>query len=121
MLDFVEKIDELLECSGKEEENSEKDLFLAEQTQNLSFPRRSQYLAQHISATQTQAYDPDQDRLDVIVISKSYAHLREELAKKSRELVKADSDAISHLIDEANSVFNRGKLKIYTFIRFDNE
>ena len=46
---------------------------------------------------------------EVLEIRKSYAHLREELAKNSRELVKADSDRLSHLIDEANSVFSRGK------------
>jgi len=112
MLDFDEKSDELIEHDDVEEEFSEKDLYQTQNTLNSLEPRRSQYLAQHISTTQTEAYNPDQDKQEVLEIRRSYAHLREELAKNSRELVKADSDRLSRLIDEANSVFNRGKLKI---------
>lgn len=113
MLDFDEKSDELIEYDEMEEELelSEEDVYMAERTQNTVEPHRSQYLGQHISTTQTQAYDPDQDKQEVLEIRRSYAHLREELAKNSRELVKADSDGISQLIDEANSVFSRGKLR----------
>lgn len=116
MIDFDEKSDELIEYDEMEEGLSEEDVYMAERTQNTVEPHRSQYLGQHISTTQTQAYDPDQDKQEVLKIRRSYAHLREELAKNSRELVKADSDGISQLIDEANSVFSRGKLKYIIII-----
>lgn len=111
MLDLEEKSDELIEYEDNEEEFSEKDVYQTQSILNSLESRRSQYLAQHISTTQTEAYNPDQDKQEVLEIRRSYAHLREELAKNSRELVKADSDRLSQLIDEANSVFNRGKLK----------
>lgn len=111
MLDFEEKSDELIEYNEAVEDFSEKDVYKTQNTLNSLEASRSQYLAQHICTTQTEAYNPDQDKQEVLEIRRSYAHLREELAKNSREIVKADSNRLSQLIDEANSVFNRGKLK----------
>lgn len=111
MLDIDEKSDELIEYEDKVEEYYEENVLMADQTQNTSNSlesRRSQYLAQHIATTQTEAYNPDQDKQEILEIRRSYAHLREELAKNNRELVKADSNRLSQLIDEANAVFNRG-------------
>lgn len=121
MLNFDKKSDELIKFDEIDEEFSEKDVFLGDQTQenfNSLEPHRSQYLAQHISTTQTEAYNPDQDKQEVLEIRRSYAHLRDELVKNSRELAKADSDGLSQLIDEANSVFNRGRFKdgFYEFL-----
>lgn len=73
-------------------------------------------MAQHLATTQTEAYNPDQDREEVLEIRKQYRHLREKLDKNRRELVKADSDKLSVLIDEANLVFSRGK--ILSFISY---
>lgn len=109
MLDAEEKSDELIENDLYEEEFSERE----ELTMNSLEPSRSQYLAQHITTTQSEAYNPDQDKQEVLEIRRSYAHLREELAKNSRDLVKADSDRLSQLIDEANSVFSRGIIQIF--------
>lgn len=69
-------------------------------------------MTQHTFSTQTEAYNPDQDRQEVLEIRKSYAHLREELITNSRELTKTDSNKLSELIDEANAVFGRGKVRI---------
>ena len=72
-------------------------------------------MAQHLATTQTEAYNPDQDRDEVLQIRKKYTELRVELDKNRRELVKADSEKLSELIDEANLVFSRGKNWIFGF------
>lgn len=113
MLDIEERSDELIENDAYEEEFSER----GELSLNSFETSRSQYLAQHITTTQAEAYNPDQDKQEVLEIRKSYAHLREELANNSRELVKADSDRLSQLIDEANSVFSRGMLKNFNILK----
>lgn len=68
------------------------------------------YSQGHIASTLTEAYNPNQDKREVLEIRRSYAHLREELTKNSRELVQADSNRLSELIDQSNIVFNRGRL-----------
>ena len=81
-------------------------------TQNAVESRpRSQFMTQHTFSTQTEAYNPDQDKQEVLEIRRTYAHLREELVNNCRELTNAGSNKLSELIDEANAVFNRGKIR----------
>ena len=58
--------------------------------------------------TQSEVYNPDQDKQELLEIRNTYASLREELSKNGRELIKADSQRLSELIDETNLVFDRG-------------
>ena len=96
------KSDELIE---EEEFYNEAEFDTQEYTQNM---KRSQFMTQHTFSTQTEAYNPDQDKREILEIRRSYAHLREELSVNNRELVRADSSKLSELIDEANAIFNRG-------------
>lgn len=69
---------------------------------------QSQLHANHLTNTQNEAYNPDQDKREVLEIRRSYAHLREELTRNSRELIQADSYRLSELIDHSNAVFSKG-------------
>lgn len=103
------------------EDYEEHDLspqLMSQTSQSQYSGKRSQYLAMHIATTQSEAYNPDQDKQEVFEIRRSYAHLREELIKNSRELLKADSNKLSELIDEANAVFSHGNI-ISCYERFD--
>jgi hypothetical protein len=68
----------------------------------------TQCLSNHTTETQSEVYNPDQDKQELLEIRNTYASLREELSKNGRELIKADSQRLSELIDEANLVFDRG-------------
>lgn len=72
--------------------------------------RNTQYLSRQLENTQTEAYDPHQDEKEVLEIRQGYEHLREELTKNSRELMKAESSRLSNLIDESNVVFSKGTI-----------
>ena len=96
-----------------------KDIFCAlnenlsrefETQESMEHGKRTHYLAKHLATTQTEAYNPDQDKLEVLEIRRTYAHLRDELVKNTRELVQADSDKLSELIDQSNAVFSRGNV-----------
>lgn len=103
-LEYDEKgSDELIEQGDSEEELE----FEYTQSQQNTM-ERSQFHTQHTFSTQTEAYNPEQDRREVLEIRRSYAHLREEMSNNSRELTKANSNRLSELIDEANAVFSRG-------------
>lgn len=104
-LEHDEKSDELIE--EQEVENYEEDADFGV-TQDIGHTR---FMTQHTFSTQTEAYNPDQDKQEVLEIRRSYAHLREELTTNNRELIKADSSKLSELIDEANAVFSRGKIR----------
>lgn len=78
------------------------------QTRNTYDGRQTQYSASQLETTQSEAYNPHQDAKLVLEIRRSYANLRDDLNKNSRELVKADSNRLSNLIDQANAVFSNG-------------
>lgn len=66
------------------------------------------YLAQNLGTTQNEVYNPNQDKEEVLEIRRTYAQLREELSRCGRELVQADSNKLSELIDQANVIFSKG-------------
>ena len=66
------------------------------------------YLAQNLATTQNEVYNPNQDKGEVLEIRRTYAQLREELSKNSRELIQADSNKLSELLDQANVIFSKG-------------
>lgn len=114
--EFDNKSDELIEDEEYYNNEDEKQFDTQEYTQNM---KRSQFMTQHTFSTQTEAYNPDQDKREILEIRRSYAHLREELSVNNRELVRADSSKLSELIDEANAIFNRGtKVKVFSFLFF---
>lgn len=99
------------------EENDQKFKTCREQEEVFTFdPHRSQYMAQNLATTQIEAYNPDQNSEEVLEIRTKYSQLKEELGKNRRELVKADSDKLSLLIDEANLIFSHGILIKNVFI-----
>lgn len=103
-----------------EEENFLNETFSSE-IDNFNQTQRDDIKSQrdnnHFSISQSEAYNPNQDKLEILEIRRTYAHLREELVKNSRELVQVGSNSLSELIDQSNIIFSRGiPLQIIIFL-----
>lgn len=113
-LGYIEEEDlsqELIENTAEEtetlESSEEKDVITRES--QYFEENTANYLAQNLGTTQNEVYNPNQDKEEVLEIRRTYAQLREELSRCGRELVQADSNKLSELIDQANVIFSKGK------------
>jgi hypothetical protein len=67
--------------------------------------------AENLDEEQPQIYLPHQDQKEVVKVRKGYSALLERLQREKCDLAATESERLSELLDEANSVFRMGKCR----------